>query len=517
MLRAVMLWAALTIWAVPGLCQPVTLTSRSGETTLSGTVLGYDGRFLRVQSDSGEVTVPLERFTCAGPGCPETEFPVARVTVSGAEIPMQILLPPLIRAFARREGLALQEERLFPGERIYRLSAAQGQSLLMELVLRDGTSDQGIADLLTERADLALSFRQLQPHETAQAVTAGLGDFTTPGAVRILALDAVVPVVAPGGWQPDLPLEQLPAILDGRIRNWAVLGGPERALSLLLPTRAAGVVQALARPEITPGPGTERHRHPETLGTALRRSPGGLGFLSRRDAGHMRVLPLRDACDRVLSADPVTIRAGIYPLTLPVVLLVPEHRPPELMRRFLTYIRSPDAQPVIAATGYMDQRALPVSDRAQAAHLHRLTSQPPTDETLRAEAEAAPGMLQGLRWLAMTFRFQEDGRTLTPAARSAVQLLATALVAGQYGGERLVLIGFSDSSGDAAANLELSRTRAETLRQAILSAMQPTEGGGPVLETLAAGEFLPVSCEQTERGRGQNRRVELWLAPGSDE
>lgn len=512
MLRAVaMVWAALGLWAGQGLAQPVTLTSPSGGTTLSGEALGYDGRFLRVQSPQGEVTLPLNRFSCTGPGCPQSEFPVARVTISGAGAATGLLLPPLIRAFAGREGLALRMRRVAPDERVYGLWAAQGRSLLLELTLREGDSpDQGIGDLLAGRADLALSDRLPQPDETARMLAAGLGDFRSPGSVRVLALDPVVPVVSARSPLRDLPLDRLAQVLAGPGDGAAPARG---RVALHVPEQMSGIAGGAFGVPVA----ALRHRYAGTLVAALRRDPGAIGFLSRRDAGDLRILPLRDGCGQMLRADRATVRAGLYPLAAPVFLLVPERRQPDLMRRFLAYIRSPHAQPVIAAAGYVDQRVLPAGTREQAAHLRRMRAQQPDDGPLRAEAAAAHARLRGLRWLALSFGFQADGRTLTPVARSAVQVLATALAAGQYGGERLVLVGFSDGTGDAAANLELSRTRAEILRQAIRAAVQAPDGAGPEFETLAVGEVLPVACEQTGRGRSVNRRVELWLAPGSDE
>jgi phosphate transport system substrate-binding protein len=68
-----------------------------------------------------------------------------------------------------------------------------------------------------------------------------------------------------------------------------------------------------------------------------------------------------------------------------------------------------------------------------------------------------------------------------------------------------MLLGFSDASGDATQNLQLSRERAKRV-----------EGELSVRGLHAAtidgfGEEMPVASNATEDGRQKNRRVEVWL------
>lgn len=73
---------------------------------------------------------------------------------------------------------------------------------------------------------------------------------------------------------------------------------------------------------------------------------------------------------------------------------------------------------------------------------------------------------------------------------------------------RLLLKGYTDTSGDREANLRISRKRAETLKQVLIDRYYmdrnriTAEGYGPA---------DPVASNDTASGRGLNRRVEIHV------
>jgi len=82
----------------------VTLTSPDGSVEVSGTLLGFDGDFYRVDTVYGELTVDGSGVTCAGPGCPDLQNYVARLSISGSATIGDVLMPALIEGFALRQG-----------------------------------------------------------------------------------------------------------------------------------------------------------------------------------------------------------------------------------------------------------------------------------------------------------------------------------------------------------------------------------------------------------------------------
>jgi len=71
---------------------------------------------------------------------------------------------------------------------------------------------------------------------------------------------------------------------------------------------------------------------------------------------------------------------------------------------------------------------------------------------------------------------------------------------------KVTIIGHTDSDGDAAQNLDLSKKRAASVR-----ILLTTEFGidGTRLQTDGLGETKPVSDNNTAEGKAQNRRVEF--------
>ena len=80
-------------------------------------------------------------------------------------------------------------------------------------------------------------------------------------------------------------------------------------------------------------------------------------------------------------------------------------------------------------------------------------------------------------------------------------------------GEKILVVGYSDSSGDTARNLRLSERRAQAVRHAIVSMLD--EGAHQVV-ALGRGEANPVADNHRKEGRTQNRRVEVFLARAVD-
>ncbi|HWB28186.1 MAG TPA: OmpA family protein [Chitinophagaceae bacterium] len=76
----------------------------------------------------------------------------------------------------------------------------------------------------------------------------------------------------------------------------------------------------------------------------------------------------------------------------------------------------------------------------------------------------------------------------------------------QYPGVNILITGHTDSDGDAKDNLELSRKRAEAVKDALVKNFGITASR---LQTDGKGEDAPVADNNTRDGKAQNRRVEF--------
>lgn len=509
--------AALCVfaWAPPVVAQDVTLTSRDGDVEISGNLLGYDGEFYRVDTVYGELTVDGSGVLCEGPGCPNLENYVARVTLSGAPVIGRVLMPALLEAFAIRHEYDLERTDLDGRQIRFSLTESRSGALLGEFTLRLSNTDEGFADLLANEADMVMSLREVRRSERTHARAAGMGDLAASGRSRIVALDALVPVVAASNPVQGITTPQLAQVLSGEISNWSELGGPDAPITVHVVSERSGLGQATVDRLLSPVGATlidqaKRHEDGLALVEALERDPFGLGVTSRSETGNTWELALEGTCGFSLRATRRAVKTEDYPLTAPLFLYLPTRRFPRLVRDFLTYLRDPSAQLVVRRAGFVDQAPEEIVINAQGDRFANAIAQA-GDEVDLAELQRMVRVLSPLKRLTTTFRFEAGSVRLDAQSRSNVQQLARSMEIGVYDARRIVFVGFSDGEGAAESNRKIAMRRAEAVRNAVSDAAETANLSRIAIETEAFGEAMPMACDDSEWGRQVNRRVEVWV------
>ncbi|MEP4260723.1 MAG: OmpA family protein, partial [Rhizobiaceae bacterium] len=77
-------------------------------------------------------------------------------------------------------------------------------------------------------------------------------------------------------------------------------------------------------------------------------------------------------------------------------------------------------------------------------------------------------------------------------------------------GQEILLVGFADSIGPADRNTVLSQRRAETVENLLAAEFDPQTRERLNIQALSFGEQMPLDCNETDDGRANNRRVEVW-------
>lgn len=103
-----------------------------------------------------------------------------------------------------------------------------------------------------------------------------------------------------------------------------------------------------------------------------------------------------------------------------------------------------------------------------------------------------------------------DSDALRSAARANLRNLATSLQ--KYPRTNVLLVGHTDAAGSDAYNEGLSQRRASTAA----SFLRSQRVSGSRVEATGRGEMEPVSSNDTEYGRQQNRRVEVAIYANDD-
>lgn len=493
--------------------QDVELRSLDGSVTLEGDLVAFDGAYYRLTTIYGPLTVAAEGVSCAGPGCPDLASFVAEARIAGAATVAEGLLPALLAGFGESRGMTLSGPTTSGADILYTLTRRDGGTAA-RFIVTPGTSDTGLLALLNGDTDLALSLRPASEAERRADRATAPDDPALIRRVRVIGLDALVPIVAPRNPVRALSLPQLAQIMVGDIDNWRDLGGPDAPVALHLLDAGLGLAQSFETRMVPDGditaPHITRHSRAADLARAVARDAYALGITAQSARGMARALPLAGACGFSQAADATAIKAEDYPLTAPVYVYLAPRRLPQLVRDFLTWTETEAAEAVVQAAGFVNQSLTRTPMGQQGTRLANAVAAAGNEIALD-DLQRLVATLGGAERLSTTFRFDDGSVDLDAPSRASVARLAAAIERGAFDGRRLIFVGFSDGAGPAAVNLRLSLRRAETVRDAILAAAEAADPGRITFATDAFGEVMPMACDDNDWGRAVNRRVEVWL------
>ena len=515
--REIAFCIALACVLLPGFgkAQDVTLVSPDGGVEISGDLLGFDGEFYRIDTQFGELTVDASGVTCDGPGCPSLSEFVAELRFSGAAAMADTMFPALLTAFAERNGYTAKRTRQGEYNSAIDLMTAGGDQRVGIFEFTATSTEAGFADLFSHEADFVLSMREIRPEERQTALYAGMGDLTDSKRSRVLALDAVVPIVSPENPLRRIEPLDLARLFAGELSNWSDLGGPDAPIALHLPSANTGLGQAIEDRLLKPvqmevALGAIRHEPTLDIAKAVASDPFAIGIASFAETQNAQVVTLSGACGFTLQATRRTIKTEDYPLTSPMFLYMPARRLPKIGRDFVAFLRTSDAQNVIREAGFVDQIPELISMDEQGLRLSNAIAsageEVPLSELQRLVAALAP-----FDRLTTSFRFETGSARLDAQSRENVEQLAQAIEQGTYDNKTILFVGFSDGEGAAEPNRKISVRRAEAVRGAITESADLADFSRVELRVEAFGEALPMACDDSAWGRKANRRVEVWV------
>jgi len=133
--------------------------------------------------------------------------------------------------------------------------------------------------------------------------------------------------------------------------------------------------------------------------------------------------------------------------------------------------------------------------------------------TLPTTAAEVPA-LQTMKSAGLSATFDLDSAQLTPLAKEQFKTVAEALNSNSLANQCFQIAGHTCDLGDAEHNMELSRERADAVKNYLVA-----QGVDPErLITTGYGETSPIVPNTSEEQRRKNRRVEVGaLAPMSVE
>ncbi|GAA0879100.1 hypothetical protein GCM10009119_20680 [Algoriphagus jejuensis] len=102
--------------------------------------------------------------------------------------------------------------------------------------------------------------------------------------------------------------------------------------------------------------------------------------------------------------------------------------------------------------------------------------------------------------------FDTDKATLKPESNTTIEEIAKFLKSAPE--TNVYLVGHTDNTGTAEHNLQLSKSRAQTVATELIGVYQISQAQ---LRAEGVGELSPVSTNATDEGKARNRRVVMIL------
>ncbi|MDX2265280.1 MAG: phosphate ABC transporter substrate-binding/OmpA family protein [Hyphomicrobiales bacterium] len=354
-----------------------------------------------------------------------------------------------------------------------------------------------------------MSSRPIKPEEAKAITDAGM----TPRP-HVVALDGLLVFVSPDNPLKQLTLEQVAKIFSGQITDWGQLGQRPRKINVYARDDKSGTFDTFDSLVLKPfkakiSPNAKRFESSPDLSDETARDPDGIGFAGFAYWRNAKPIAIAGSCGILSRPSPFNVRTEEYTLSRRLYLYTTsalQHARAEAVVRFAL---SDEAQDAVTNAGFINQSIDFLDFSQQAERLATGLTTPDEDFSLPLMRQLVTD-LRGARRISTTFRFDRNSVVLDEKAQQDATRLATFLQTPSMRGKDVLLLGFADNAGPFDANRIVSQNRANAVRAALAAA------GGPGLAqakitTKAYGELLPVSCNDTDAGRENNRRVEVWV------
>ncbi len=396
--------------------------------------------------------------------------------------------PAIVESFLRKKG-ATEVTRIAGAQHHAQIAGKlAGDDVVIDLTASGtATAFEGLA---AASCDIGMASRAITPNELATAERAGLGDLRSPAAEHVVALDGIAVVVHRNNPVRSLDRQALRDIFTGAITDWSQLGGAEGPIHVLARDHHSGTFdtfKALVLGKAELRPGTPRFEQSDALADAVAADPGAIGFVGLPYVRSTKALAIGDRGAPPMLPTSFTITTEGYLLARRLYLYVPPKPRSPLATELVGFALSAQGQDVVRQSGFVD---LDIIANEGAA----------CDE--RCPVRYA-SLVRGARRLSADFRFrygsdEADSRATRDLER-VVQFLS------RHPGSEVMLLGFSDSSGNPEHNMRLSRSRAAAIaRELQTRGIRATAIDG-------FGAAMPVSANATDADRERNRRVEIWV------
>jgi phosphate transport system substrate-binding protein len=516
-----LLLALFTLAATDGArSQEIELQQKGGDLTIRGELIRADEENYVVEAVTlGRITVSRNNFTCIGDACPEAG-PASTGSLAGPARTVRVhgtigalLFPQLIRDFSGSIGASLKQTAATGGAVNFSLGEAGAEPVSFDVSTE--SSGSVISALSQGKADIALTSRQITDGEIGTLRRSGFIPVGQSHNQFPIGFDGISVIVSPENPVTALSVEDISRIFAGEVTDWSEFGAPAGRITLYSPPSGDDRNQAFADLVLKPyrralrGQPTVLEQEPE-LAKAVSADKFGVGFVGIRNSAPAKALGIKDTCGLIHTPSFFTVLSSEYPLSRMIYLHIGQMSD-DMRSKIARFAISPAGDDAVERAGFVSRsvRTLPF-DFFRAGIVSSVSSEPDALDMALLK-QLLIDLDTGYR-LSTTLRFEAASIQLEKESEDALARVVAFLKEQDLTKRKILVAGYSDTSGNPGRNKVLSSQRAEAARQALLTA---GTGVLKVTQISAAGygQMFPISCNDTEDGRNRNRRVEIWLVP----
>ncbi len=508
--------AALSVpLSLPALAGEVMLKSRDGAFSMTGDLRDFrDGSYI-INSVFGEVAINAAEVDCIGDACQVFLPQTSEFGIAGLAILTRSLVPALLVEYGQASG--------------YKVSiGAGGQAGTMAVTFDDGKDKPaavvsvsgngtvgGYRDLVAKRASIVVAGRPPDPAEVRSIAESGQGDLSASRAQEVVAMEALVFLVSDQNPVRSLTTQQIDDIFTGKITNWADVGSYDQPINVYRRREGDAITNVLRNdlmhdkqaPLVAAATTIPDE---DSLSDRVAADPYGIGFSHYSEIGDARALAVRGTCGILASPTPFNIKSEEYPYSHRLYAFVPDGPLPAVAQGFMDYVMTDAAQLAVERAGFISGNIDTATADQQGYRFANAILASQDEVGLRDLLSMTESLIDAER-LSTTLRFETSSSQLDVRAEADLKRLVSLFSQKDFSSREIMLVGYSDSVGNAASNANLARRRAEQVLARIREIAPAGVLDGLQFSTSGRGEVSPIACNDAPNGRFVNRRVEVWI------
>ena len=411
-LKKLVVFASLSVVAFPTSAQDITLVSKSGGLTVSGTLLAFDGQTYQVETDLGRITISDTDLACQGPGCPSAKDRLDVFSLMSTDRISRETLVELLLSYAKSSQKLAQQKGPF------------GKPDTIQLSHRT----QGLESIISFKSDV-INMR-----------------FAANGTGAPVGYDAVQIISSAPELRGKIDTNTLRQIWKGDITNWAQLGGMDKPIRLIMPIYTDDLYTSFARfdSEMTADnitPSVEYFLSPQAIIEAVSQTNDTIGLIYESHPSDVTIA-LDMGCEITSTPSDFAIQSMEYPLSFQLTMNSNTAYAPRTAKNLQTFAQTDTAQIILGAAGLIPL----FGESIDSSYLGKRFA----DAISAADLDVGLSALQEFRTftntttrLATTLYFTPNGRDLDEKSANMLDALSAHLSGDEYKNNTIIAVGFS--------------------------------------------------------------------------